>query len=324
MRQAQPAHVPHPLAPYPPLVVNVALTGMVGRRDRVPHLPVTPRQIVEDGEACASAGATILHVHARGRDEAPAWRRAEYAPIVEALRARCPGVVICLTTSGRVHTELEQRADVLALTGDARPDMASLTLGSLNFRDTASVTAPETVVALASRMREASIRPELEIFDTGMAYLAHELLGRGVLEPPLYANLLLGSVNTAPATARSLAHLVDALPAGTVWAAAGIGAFQLAMNTMGIVMGGHVRTGLEDNPHLDHATRAPATNAQLVERVVELARVLGRRVATTAETRALLGLGASGAGAPDDRRADATPRGDQTGEQPGMVVHPPG
>ena len=145
--------------------------------------------------------------------------------------------------------------------------MASLTLGSLNFRDTASVTEPGTIRALAGRMRERGIRPELEIFDSGMAYVAHELIREGHLTPPLYANLLLGSLGTAPATAAALTHLVDALPPETVWAAAGIGAFQLTMNGLAVFMGGHVRTGLEDNPYLDAHTRwlesQPATSELL-------------------------------------------------------------
>jgi len=141
-------------------------------------------------------------------------------------------------------------------------------------------------------MAERGIRPELEIFDSGMAFLAHTLQAQGVLPPALYANLLLGSVNTAPATATAsaLAHLVESLPADTQWAAAGIGAFQLAMNGLAIFMGGHVRTGLEDSPYLDYASRTPATNADLVARAASLAAAAGRTIATTAEARALIGL----------------------------------
>jgi 3-oxoadipate:acetyl-CoA acetyltransferase len=284
------AHLPFPLRPYPPLIVNAALTGMVGRRARVPHLPVTAEQVVADAEACFRAGATIVHLHARRADEEPEWRREGYGEIVAELRRRCPGLVLCVSTSGRTYGELDKRADVLLLEGDERPDFASLTLGSLNFRDTASVNAPQTIVALADRMRAAGLRPELEVFDTGMAAVAHRLLADGLVEPPLYANLLLGSPNTAPATARDLAFLADALPDGTVWAAAGIGAFQLPMNAIAVFMGGHVRTGLEDSPYLSYATREPATNEQLVQRAVALAEMAGRRVATTAEARAIIGL----------------------------------
>jgi uncharacterized protein (DUF849 family) len=211
---------------------------------------------------------------------------------VTGLRERCPGVVLCVTTSGRDVAELEKRADVLGLDGDAHPDMASLTLGSLNFRRQASVNAPDVIVGLARAMRERGIRPELEVFDSGMAYLAHDLLARGEIEAPLYANVLLGGPNTAPATAGDLARLVDALPAGTTWGAAGLGAFQLSMNAVAIFMGGHVRTGLEDNLWMDAGRATPATNPALVERVVALAGIAGRPLATVAHTRARLGMAA--------------------------------
>jgi 3-keto-5-aminohexanoate cleavage enzyme len=284
-------HVPHPLRPYEPLLINAAVTGMVPRRSAVPHVPVTPEQIVADAIACVDAGAAILHLHAREPDESPAWRRAAYAEFIPAIREQRPDAVICVSTSGRDVAELERRADVLELDGFARPDMASLTLGSLNFRTQASVNAPGTIVALADRMAERGIRAELEVFDTGMAYLAHELLDRGHLREPLYANVILGSVNTAPATARALAHLVDALPAGTVWAAGALAAFQLPVNVMAIAMGGNVRTGLEDNPHLDAARTQAATNPALVARVAEAARLLGREVGDAAEARRRLALG---------------------------------
>lgn len=285
-----PAHVPYPLRPYPPLIINAALTGMVPRRDRVPNVPVTAEQIIADAQACFEAGATIVHLHARAADQSPEWRREAYVAFIPEIRRLCPGLVVCATTSGRTFGELDKRADVLALEGAAKPDMASLTLGSLNFRDVASVNSPQMIHALAERMATAGIRPELEIFDSGMAYLAHTLHAEGLLPDPMYANILLGSPNTAPARMGELAWLIDALPSGVVWAAAGIGAFQLPMNAMAVFAGGHVRTGLEDNSHLDHLTRTPATNAELVSRVVALAGVAGRPLSGVAETRATLGL----------------------------------
>ncbi|MEA2444001.1 MAG: 3-keto-5-aminohexanoate cleavage enzyme [Thermoleophilales bacterium] len=281
---------PHPKTPYPPLIVNAAITGMVPRRDRVPHLPETPEQIVADAVACHEAGATIVHLHARDEDGAPTWRREVYEEFVAEIRRRCPGLVICVTTSGRDFGELERRMDVLDLEGDAKPDMASLTLGSLNFRDGPSVNSIADIEALAARMRDAGIKPELEVFDSGMAAMAGRLLDQGALEGPVYVNVLLGNANTAPARARNLVHLVDELPPGSVWAAAGLGGYQLPMSGLAVFMGGHVRTGLEDNPYWDHATREPATNERLVRRVAELAEAAGRRLATAEETRAMLDL----------------------------------
>jgi 3-keto-5-aminohexanoate cleavage enzyme len=279
-----------PRSPYPPLVINVALTGMVAQRERVPHVPLTTDEIVRDAGRCFDAGATIVHLHARDEQSRPQWRRGAYAEIVLEIRRRCPGIVVCITTSGREVVDVDRRADVLRLGGEARPDMASLTLGSLNFHGGPSVNAIDTIEALAARMAQHGIRPELELFDLGMAQLAHRLIARGLIAPPLYANLMLGFPNSAPADARSLVALVSALPAGTSWAAAGMGAFQAPANALAIAMGGHVRTGLEDNPSLDADGRRPATNEQLVLRAVTMASAVGRAVATPAQTRSLLGL----------------------------------
>jgi len=283
------SHAPHPIRPYEPLIVNVALTGMVASKDQVPHVPLSPREIIEDAVGCVEAGAGIVHLHARAPDGAPEWRRTAYEAFLPEIRARCPEALLCVTTSGRRFGELEWRSDVLRLEGNARPDMASLTLGSLNFRREASVNSPETILRLAELMREAGIMPELEVFDSGMAYLAWELLDRGLLEPPLYVNLMLGAPNTAPARAGDLSHLVSSLPPDTVWATGGLGGTQLPMNALAVFMGGHVRTGLEDNPWFDFIERTPATNRALVERVVGLAAIAGRRVASCGEVRAMLG-----------------------------------
>lgn len=263
---------------------------MVAQRDRVPNVPLTAAEIAADAQRCFDAGATIVHLHARDELGRPDWRREAYAELVPEIRGRCPGIVVCVTTSGRAVPEVARRADVLALAGEARPDMASLTLGSLNFRSGPSINAMDTVETLAARMMEREIAPELEIFDLGMAHLARRLLAHGRLAAPLYANLMLGFPNTAPADARSLVALIEALPAGTTWAAAGLGAFQAPANALAIAMGGHVRTGLEDNPWLDAAGEQPATNAGLVERAVAMAAALGRPIAAPDETRSMLGL----------------------------------
>jgi 3-keto-5-aminohexanoate cleavage enzyme len=283
-------HVPPPLRPYDPLIINLALTGVVPVRPQVPHVPVTAADIVATAARCHELGATIVHLHARATDQRAEWRRSAYQPILATLREQCPELVLVVSTSGRRFPAFEERADVLRLRGDAKPDMASLTLGSMNFAAEPSVNSPEMIKRLAETMAEAEIKPELEIFDTGMAYLAADLLDRGVLHAPLYANVLLGSLGTAPARAAELAHIVTLLPPGTVWAAAGIGAFQLPITGIATFMGGHVRTGLEDNPYLDYRTRAPATNEQLVARARGLAAAAQRELATPAWTRSALGL----------------------------------
>lgn len=281
----------HPLTPFPPLVINVALTGMMPQRSRVPHVPLTPEEIVEDAARCVQAGASVLHLHARDADGRPAWQRSAYADMIPAIRRRCPDAVVCVTTSGRGGASLDQRGDVLLLEGDARPDLASLTLGSVNFLSGASVNDIATVEELARRMAERGIVPELELFDLGMAHLAHRLRRRELLPEACPANLLLGFPNGAAADARSLVALVDALPACvSTWHAAGFGAFQQPAGALAAAMGGHIRTGLEDNPFLDHADRTPATNAQLVERSALQAQAAGREVADARTARLLIGL----------------------------------
>lgn len=281
----------YPLTPYPPLIVSAAITGLATTRERVPHVPLTAEEIADDAARCFAAGAAVVHLHVRDGDGRPEWRRDAYAAVIPSLRRRCPGIVVCATTSGRAGATPDQRADVLELEGPALPDLASLTLGSLNFHSGASVNEIATVEDLARRMAARGVVPELEIFDLGMAHLACRLDRDGLVPDGAPANLLLGFPNGAPADARSLVALVDALPASVgPWAAAGFGAYQRPAGMLGAALGGGIRTGLEDNPFLDHRARTPATNVQLVERAVAQAHAAGRTVATPAQARAALGL----------------------------------
>ena len=273
------------------LLINAALTGMVPTKANNPHVPITVEEIAADARRCVDAGAAILHLHVRYADGSPAYERELNAALFAAVRDACPDVIISGSTSGRIFTEIEQRAAVL----DAAPDMASLTLGSMNFPTQASVNAPETIRELARRMGERNILPELEIFDLGMADYAQYLICRGEIGTPAYANILLGSLGTLSASPSNLTTVVRALPEGTIWAAAGIGRFQFHVNGLAIAMGGHVRVGLEDNIWMDPETkREPATNARLIQRIVAVARAHGREIASCADARRLLGLRPAG------------------------------
>jgi 3-keto-5-aminohexanoate cleavage enzyme len=272
------------------LIINVATTGMVPTKADNPNVPVTPDEIAEDCFRCYQAGASSLHLHARDEGGQPTYRSDIYREIIARVRSKCPDVIICVTTSGRTFKSLEQRAEVLDLDGNVKPEMASLTLGSLNFPKQASVNEPAMIRALAERMHERGIVPELEIFDLGMIDYAKFLIEKKVLREPFYFNLLLGSLGTLRATPFHLATLVMSLPGNATWAGAGIGRFQFFVNAMAITMGGHVRVGLEDNLYHDAHKQRLATNSELVERLVKLARAAEREIATPAEARNIIGL----------------------------------
>lgn len=276
-----------------PLIINTCLTGNVLHRDSAPHLPMSTAQIVEDGLRAIEEGASMLHIHARDAEGRPEWRPEAYAPIFEGIRRHDRDVVLVATTSGREHGGFERRSAVLDLDGDARPDMASLTLGSLNFPATASVNPPETIQQLAGRMEERRILPELEVFDLGMLNYGFYLRRKGLLPQDCYVNLLMGSLGCVPGRLLDLGNLAREIPASWTWAAGGIGRYQLPMNTAAILMGGHVRVGLEDSPFMDFEDMLPASNAALVARIVRLARELGRPVSTPAQTRRRLRIGDS-------------------------------
>jgi 3-keto-5-aminohexanoate cleavage enzyme len=272
------------------LIINLAPTGMVPTKALTPHVPISTAEILEDVERCRAHGAAIVHVHARDRDGQPSHRAEHFAPIVAGIRAIDPELVVCVTCSGRFAGDLESRAEVLSLDGDAKPDMASLTLGSNNFARQASVNAPDTIRGLAERMRDRGIRPELEVFEPGMVAFGRHLVERGLIEPPCYVNVLLGNPGTSRLSPGSLGAFLAEMPADWTWAAAGIGRHQLPANAMAIAAGGHVRVGLEDNIWWDRARTTPARNEQLVQRVARLAEQLERPLATPADVRGMLRL----------------------------------
>lgn len=282
--------VPPQGIPADPLIINVCLTGNVPTKETSPHLPVSVDEIIENAAAVLEAGASMLHIHARSPDGNPAWQPEIYGRIFEGIRRQHPDAILVATTSGRLHGSFEKRAAVLDLEGSAKPDMASLTLGSLNFPSQASLNAPETIQALCTRMRTRGITPELEAFDLGMLNYGFYLQRKGFLPQTCYINLMLGSLGTLPGRVLDLANLVREIPREWIWAAAGIGSYQLAMNSAAILMGGQVRVGLEDNHFYNYAEREAATNLQLVERIVRLAGEFGRPIASRPETRTRLRL----------------------------------
>lgn len=270
------------------VVVNLAPTGMMPTKADTVHVPLTPEDIADDVARCAEVGITSVHLHARDDAGRPTYKKDVYARAIDLIRSKQPELVVCVSTSGRDFPDLEQRAEVLELDGDVKPDLASLTLSSLNFARSTSVNEPAVVRALAERMADRGIKPELEIFDLGMANYANYLVGKGVLTGAVYANLFLGNIATAQATLLELGVLLNALPEDWMWSVAGIGAAQLPMNAVAIAYGGGVRVGLEDNIWFDAERTRLATNVDLVERVGALAQLNGREIMAPKQFRSLL------------------------------------
>jgi len=273
-----------------PLIINAALTGMVPSRKDSPHVPLTPEEIINDAERCYKAGASIIHLHARDEKGEPTYKSDSYKEVIPEIKKRCNGVIICITTSGRKFSSFEHRSEVLSLNSGAKPEMATLTLGSMNFPKQASVNSPEIIKQLASKMIEKSIRPELEVFEPGMINYAKHLKRKGFLKGKHLFNVFLGSLGTMPASLKGLDFMIQSLPEGAVWAAAGIGKYQLPISIASIIKGGHVRVGLEDNLYFDHDKKILATNEMLVKRLASFASSIGRKIATTKETRRILSI----------------------------------
>jgi len=272
------------------LIINLAPTGMIPTKKMTGNVPISPSEIIEDVVSCSELGVSMAHVHARDAEGSPAWQKEIFREIIAGIRNKRPDLVIVATTSGRTYSEFEKRSEVLDLEGAARPDMASLTLSSVNFNHIASVNSPDMIIKLAEKMKEKGIKPELEVFDVGMVNFAHYLIKKGLLTPPYYFNIILGNIAAAQAKLLHLGLILSELPPGSVWSVAGIGDSQLRMNAIGIADGGGVRVGLEDSIWFDEERTERATNRRLVERIVKLANAFGRQIASPAEVRKELAL----------------------------------
>lgn len=268
------------------LIIQLAPTGMVPTHKDTPYVPLTPENIAEDTYMAYKLGVSVVHVHARDDAGNPTYKKEVYKEIFSAIKRKCPDIIICASTSGRGDRSLEHRSEVLEL----KPEMASLMMGTVNFVKNPSLNSQEDIIDLAGRMREHGVKPELESFEPGFINVAKYLAKKGHLKPPLHFNLLMGSLGSIPGEVRDLAYMVDSLPADSTWSAGGIGRYQLQVNIASILMGGHVRVGLEDSIYYSYPKKDMATNEQLVKRVVRIAGELGREIATPSDAREILGL----------------------------------
>jgi 3-keto-5-aminohexanoate cleavage enzyme len=265
------------------LVITVAPTGSVPTKLQNPHLPLTSQEIAETAYRCYNEGASIVHVHAR-EDGRPTLDAEVFAQTHRLISQRCD-MIVQISTGGRAGTDPVARAAAVSL---IKPEMASLTTGSVNFPDRVYENSFETIEYLARAMQKVDTKPEMEIFDASMINNALRLVRQDLASEPLHFNFVLGLLGAQPAMAKILLHLTELIPTNATWTVSGIGRHQLPMAVLALVMGGHVRVGLEDNLH--YRPGELASNEQLVARVVRLARELGRDVASPAETRRILGL----------------------------------
>ncbi len=274
-----------------PVVIAVAITGSVPRKRDNPAVPTTPAEQVESAHAAFEAGASLVHIHVRNPDESPSSDPALFAAVQAGVRRHCPGMVVQFSTGGRGRDQAA-RGNALEL----RPDMASLSTGSVNFPTIVYENSASLVSDLATRMQTYGVRPEIEIFDLSHLHGARRLVDAGLMDDRPHVQVVMGVKNALPAEEYlldlMLGELRRVLPHAT-WTAAGIGANQMRVMKWVLARGGDgVRTGLEDNVRISRE-RLAASNAELVQLAVEAATHHGRKPATPAEARVLLGLQAS-------------------------------
>jgi 3-oxoadipate:acetyl-CoA acetyltransferase len=270
-----------------PTIITCAITGALPRKAQTPAVPVTPSEQIESTHEAYEAGAALVHIHVRNKDESPSSDPELFAQVQEGVKKHCPGMIIQFSTGGRGRSQNE-RGRAISL----RPDMASLATGSVNFPNQIYENPPQLVEDLARSMLEFNVKPEIEAFDLAMLYSAKELADRGLLKRPLHVQFVLGIPNALPARRRVLEFLVseieEIMPDAT-WAAAGIGRHQLEVNRWTLELGGHLRTGLEDNIKFDR-DRLAKSNAELVARLRDLCGEFGRHAASPQEARRILAL----------------------------------
>jgi 3-keto-5-aminohexanoate cleavage enzyme len=267
-----------------PLMITAAICGAEIFRDQTPYVPYSPEELAAEAIRCRHAGATMVHLHVREPDGRPSQRADLFAETMRRIRAECD-ILVQFSTGGAVGMSVEERADALKLC----PDMATLTTGSVNFGDDVFLNAPPMVRAIANRMREFGVRPEVECFDTGMVEAALRLAKDGALDLPGHFNFVLGMPGGMGATPAHLDFIRSLLPDGCTWSVAGIGRFEMPLARQAIQVGGHVRVGLEDNLYATKGVLARGS-FELVAQVAAMAEELGRPLATIGQARTLLRL----------------------------------
>ena len=287
-----------------PVIITCAVSGVPPGVKPSPHAPVTPAQIANECLASARAGAAIVHIHVRDpQTGAPSMETALYREVVERIRASDKELLINLTTGAggmfKPSAEDPRRATADSTLAqperrvehvlELKPDLCSLDIATMNFGQNAFINTPAHIKRMAELIRSAGVKPELEVFDTGHVRLACDLLDQGIIPRPPLFQICLGIPWGTPASAEAMLSMRNLLPADAIWASFGISRAEFPMVAQAVILGGHVRVGLEDNQYLERGKLSPG-NAPLVERAVAIIRAIGERPATPAEARQILGL----------------------------------
>jgi uncharacterized protein (DUF849 family) len=247
---------------------------MIPRKSDILGVPESPDEIIDQVHEAFELGITMVHLHARNSNGTPTYKKSIYSKIIEGLRKHCPKLVICTSLSGRNFPEFEKRSEPIEL----YPDMASLTLSSLNFVQQASINSPDMIIRLVDKMNSFGVKPELEVFDFGMINYAQYLINKDLIQAPFYYNIILGNIASAQMDLIQAGTMIKSLPPESFWSLGGIGRFQLSANLTAIANDGGVRVGLEDNTIFDYKDKQAASNISLIRRIHEFAALAGRSI----------------------------------------------
>jgi len=268
-----------------PLVITVAPVGGELTREQQPNLPLSPEEVADEVARCREAGASMVHLHVRDGQGAPTQDREHFARVIDAIKRAAPDIIVQTSTGGSVGMTEEERAQPL----DLKPEMATLTTGTVNFGADMFENPFPLVERFFLRMREVGIQPEFEVFDTGMVETARSLVAEDAEPRHLHFDLVLGVPGGMAGTPQAVVHMASILPAGSTWTATGIGRTHLPVALTALALGGHVRTGFEDTIYYERG-RLATSNAELIARVARIAGEAGRELATPEQAREIIGI----------------------------------
>ncbi len=268
------------------LIITAAICGAEVLKEHNPAVPYTIEEIVREAKSAYDAGASIIHLHVRYDDGTPTQDKARFKEAIDAIKAVCPDVIIQPSTGGAVGMTDDERLQPTELS----PEMATLDCGTLNFGgDEVFTNTENTIKYFGERMIERGIKPELEVFDKSMIDMALRLRKKGFIKDPMHFDFVMGVNGGISGEMRDFVFLRESIPADATYTVAGVGRYEFPLAALAIVDGGHVRVGFEDNVYLSKGVLAKS-NGELVEKVVQIARIFGREIASPAEARTILGL----------------------------------